>query len=1009
MPLSADHCRRLLRFGLIVCLVAALAPAVRAQVRSAEGFRLPIDDGIEDSETVADDPIQVSAQYRQRWESGDDEVYLLRGRCRVVQGAMSLTSDQMVIWRSTTAEGDDRMLVYLEGSARLDWHYRREQQNAMLLDLVTRGGIQLAAGRDFAELSGESEPIYERALAQRRATGRHDLQPTQLIVPGPGSGPALSGPAFPQPIIQRHVRISSRYLNQPLMISTQQSDTTPPEQMITVTRGVNIVVDHVPVNVNGQLLMTSIDLTADSAVIWTEANADGDLTTGFDLGPDTPFQVYLEGNIVVRQGINESRATNAFYDVNERRGLLMNAELRAFVPELGTFLRLRAEQVRQLSESNFHAKNAWVSTSQMGRPGYRFAASDIFLEERTDPEGINPFTGLPDPKTLWVTSLNNRFYVEDVPLLYAPYLSAPAENPPFPLQRFETGYDGIFGLTVETVWSLEGVLGLELPPGTNWGVQLDGYTDRGPGFGTLWDYGREGSLFGIPLFNEGFGRLYYINDSGTDNLGLGRRNLAVPDNNRGRALIRHRSRTPFGTALTGELGYISDRNFLEQYYEGEWDRDKDHESLLNLNHQVDNLTISGLVRGQLNDFSNTTEWFPRGDLTILGQSIPGTWLTWSSHSSVGYGQIRQADAPTDPNDPFVPLPYFPNVGGTVAMTRHELDLPFNAGPVKLVPYALGEAVYWQEDITGSELSRLYGSAGLRGSLQAWTVRPDIHSAILGLNGLAHRMIFDFDYSYSVSDQPLGSLAIYNEFDDNAQERFRERFNLLVYGGAVPGMFDPRYYAVRSGAGRSVTDPYHELVDDLNVLRMGWRHRWQTKVGPPERPRIRDWMTLDLEASFFPNADRDNFGEHFGLIGGDYSWHVGDRTVLLADALYDLFAGGQQLWNVGILTQRSARGSLYLGFRQVKVGPIESQLAVASYSYSMSPKWVSTFGTQYDVAEGRDRGQSLTITRVGEYALLHIGLGYDRSRNNVGFGISFEPRLGGSTPNSTQLGNLLGIP
>ena len=518
-----------------------------------------------------------------------------------------------------------------------------------------------------------------------------------------------------------------------------------------------------------------------------------------------------------------------------------------------------------------------------------------------------------------------------------------------------------------------------------------------------------GSIFGVPTQNDGFGRLYYINDGGKDNLGQGRRNLNVPENNRGRALIRHRSTTPFGTALTGELGYISDRNFLEQYYEGEWDRDKDHESLLHLNHQIDNLSISGLVRGRLNDFSNQTEWLPRGDLTILGEPVFGTWLNWSSHSSVGYGRIRPADAPSDPTDVFVPLPYFPSVGGTVAMTRHEIDLPLNVGPLHLTPYVLGEAAYWQEDITASERSRLYGSAGLRGSLQAWTVRPDIRSSILGLNGLAHRMVFDFDYSYSDADESLSSLAVYNEFDDNAQERFRERFNLMVYGGAVPWMFDPRSYAVRSGAGRGVTDPYHELVDDLHVLRMGWRHRWQTKVGPPERPRIRDWMTLDLEASFFPDEDRDNFGESFGLIGGNYAWHVGERTTVLADALYDLFAGGQELWSVGILSQRSARGSVYLGFRQVKVGPIESQLVAASYSYAMSPKWVSTFGTQYDIAEGIDRGQSATITRIGEYALLHIGLGYDRSRNNVGFGISIEPRLGGSAPGSTQLSGLLGIP
>ena len=338
-------------------------------------------------------------------------------------------------------------------------------------ELVTLGGIQMASGAEFAELLGTSEPVYQRAEEQRRVTGRQNLQQTQLIVPGPGSGPSLGGPpSLSQPVMQRHVRINSRYLSQPLSFHTQESDTTPPELIITVTRGVNIVVDHVPVNVNGQMMLTTVDLTADNAVIWTDAETVGDISTGFDLGPGTPFQVYLEGNIVVRQGINESRATHAFYDVNERRGLLMNAEVRAFVPELQTYLRLRARQVRQLSESNFHAQDAWISTSQMGRPGWRVQASDIFLEERIDPSSnrIDPLTGQPDNGSLWVTSLNNRFYIEDVPVLYTPYLSAPSENPQLPLQRFEVGYDGIFGLTIETVWNLEGVLGLELPRGADW-------------------------------------------------------------------------------------------------------------------------------------------------------------------------------------------------------------------------------------------------------------------------------------------------------------------------------------------------------------------------------------------------------------------------------------------------------------------------------------------------------------------------------------------------------------
>src|SRR5690606_38047281 len=124
---------------------------------------------------------------------------------------------------------------------------------------------------------------------------------------------------------------------------------------------------------------------------------------------------------------------------------------------------------------------------------------------------------------------------------------------------------------------------------------------------------------------------------------------------------------------------------------------------------------------------------------------------------------------------------------------------------------------------------------------------------------------------------------------------------------LPPIYDPRFYAVRSGAGRSITDPYHELVDDQQVVRLAVRQRLQTKVGPPERLRIKDWMTLDLEGSFFPDETRDNFGEDIGLLSSRYRWNVGERTSFLANADYDIFDGGQELWNLGVLSQRSTRG------------------------------------------------------------------------------------------------------
>ncbi|HVJ85498.1 MAG TPA: hypothetical protein VM452_07620, partial [Caulifigura sp.] len=820
----------------------------------------------------------------------------------------------------------------------------------------------------------------------------------------------LPPPQFPAPVSapRRRLTINPRFIAQEPSVSTSLNQSvTPNEYVITVTNGVNIVVDNVPLQVNGQLILTRIDLTADRAVIWTDAAASSN-QFAFDLSENTPCQVYLEGNIVARIGNNEARASQAFYDINNRRGQLVNAEVRTYLPQVDGLLRLRADSIRQLSESNFHARNAFVTTSTFGRPGYRVEAQDIFVEERFDPRGgIDPGTGMPATASPQITALNTRFYVEELPIFALPYVSAPAENVQVPFERLNFGYSSIFGATVNSVFNIETLFGVDLPTGVDMGVKLDYMSLRGPGVGLATDFNVDGDLFGMSAHHRGTSLLYYLNDSGRDNLGEGRRNLDT-QNNRGRAMLRDRIDLSPDTWINAEADFISDRNFREQFDESGWDRDKDSETLVNLNHQFGNGQFSALVKGRINDFSDQTDWLPKLDLFNLGEPLFGEALTWSSHSSVGYGRIRPADAPSDPNDPFQPLPYLQSASGLVGMTRHEVAAPFMLGAMNVSPYLLGEAAAWGEDYNGDSLGRLYGSAGIRGSLQFFKALPDYRDPVFGLNGLAHKSQIDFDYYYAQATESLADIPQYNEFDEDAQDRFRERYIPIEFGGVLPAEFDPRFYAVRSGAGRGVADPYFELVDDQHVLRLNWRNRLQTKVGPPDRPRIKDWMIFDIGTSVFPNADRDNFGETLGLINGRYIWNVGERTSLLASGVFDVFDGGQRIWNAGVLSQRSARGSIYVGFRQVEVGPIDSQLITGSYSYRMSQKWVSTLGAAYDIAEGRDRGESLTITRIGESFLLHFGFGFDVSRNNVGIGLSLEPRLGPFDATSTQMSSLLGI-
>ncbi|WP_437205724.1 hypothetical protein [Planctomicrobium sp. SH664] len=970
---------------------------------------------------------QIAANFR----DGQEEVIVLKGACELQQHSQRWTAPVMVFWDlSNPGEDVTRLLAYLESTSEepvtIYQGGRKETRPYLFLELeCSATALRQASSHGAApperilNLGGRVQllpdevqsPLYQRAR-QRRREYRSPIQQTQFALEAPGfDGSFLPAPA---PRLQRRVIIGPRFLGEPLEIKFDSLPGSIPEEFVgTITGGVNIVVDNVPLEVNGQLILTRIDLSADRAVIWTDAShAVG--SGGFDIDENTPFQVYLEGNIVVLQGGNQVKATHAFYDIQQRRGSAWNAELRTMLPDDNGLLRLRASYLRQNSAMNFHAKDAFVTTSEFGLPGYRIEASDIFLSERpaANPNRIDPFTGQVDPTDLVVTSWNNRLYIEDMPVFAVPYLSATADNPNLPIRRLDAGWSGIFGGTVEAEFDVRSLFGLDMPTTVDWLIDADYFSKRGPGVGTHGDYNLDHSLFGWQVNSTGFGRMYYINDQGHDNLGLGRRDLPIPSHNRGDIIGRNRTKFDPFTTLDAEIGYIynNDRNFYEQYYENEFDNAKDLENLLLLKHQYDNLTASLLGRVRSNNFENESNWFPKGELTLLGQQVFGSNLLWSTQSSLGYAQLLQAEPPPDPTlDPFMPLDYYADSSGMVMMSRHELALPLNVGALNVTPYVLGEFAHWQQDLNGDDLTRWYGSAGVRSSIQFSKYMPEVQNRILGLNGLAHKVTYNMDYYFADSSADLSLIPQYNDFEENSQERFRERFLPIEFGGVLPPQFDPRNYAVRSGAGRAVTAGYHELVDDQQVFRLSMNHRWQTKVGRSDALRIIDWMELDLGMSVFPDADRDNFGETLGLINARYAWHLSPRTSLLADGVFDVFDIGQKVWDVGILSQRSARGSIYIGYRSVEADPINSDLITTSASYVLSPNlYVATFSAAYDINEGIDRGESLTITRIGEYFLFHFGLGYDRSKDNVGVAVSLEPKLGGFGTGSMRLNSLLGV-
>ena len=738
-----------------------------------------------------------------------------------------------------------------------------------------------------------------------------------------------------------------------------------------------------------------VTILADNVVAWQSPLPDG----------TDRWEMYLDGNVVFAKDQRIIYADQMYYDANFQQGTILNADFYTPVQNFNGLVRMKASVLQQVDANNMTAFGAAFTSSRLAMPRYWLQAEQLDInrrqsvqtDARTGTTVFDPQSGLPKTQDeYFATSNRNRVYAGGIPVFAWPRFRTSLNDPSLYIRRFRIGNDRNFGFQLLTTWDLYQLLGIRnRPAGTELLGSLDYLSDRGVGLGTESNYQRD-SFLGIAGQVRGIYRSWFINDEGTDTLGRDRFNLMPEEELRGRILWRHFHRFQEGYSLRAELGYISDRNFLESFYEREWDSEKDATTGFWLERNINTESFNLTADIQVNDFFTQTSWLPRFDHFSLGRSLfTRQSVVHHSHSHIGYGRARVADAPVNPAELFDPLAWEADVDGIRAGTRQQLDFPRQWGAVKVVPYILGDVTYWQEDLNGSDALRALGQVGIRASLPVWRVDPAVQSTIWNLSGLAHKVNFDFDAFYADASQDLSRFALYDNLDDDAQEAFRRRFAFNTFGilpgGDVPLRYDERYFALRSGLQSSVTSPGVEIADDLAILRFGVRQRWQTKRGLPGQQRIIDWITLNVSTALYPDADRDNFGSEFGQLTYDFKWHIGDRLSVVSDAYLDFFGQGLRTVSAGIQSNRPGVGDIYLGLRSIE-GPISSNVLTAAATYRMSDKWGVRANSQIDFGDAGSIGNALSCVYIGESFLWQFGVNADFSRDNVGFRFGFEPRF-----------------
>ena len=758
--------------------------------------------------------------------------------------------------------------------------------------------------------------------------------------------------------------------------------------IVILTGGVNLIVEGIEDDqVQAFMAGDTIDISADNLVVWTE-NPEKLHSGGSYVESDKlDFELYLEGNIVFRAGPRVIQASRMYYDVKHKIGYILDGQLTTPIGDISDLegsVRLKAEVLRQIGDGLFTARNAMVTTSQLGEPAYSLRSQTL----RFDRTGARQM----------VVAENNYVAIRNVPVFYWPWIATDVENPTFYLKNFSYGSSGRNGQTIKTQWDPFQILNIRRPEGVDGDVNVGWMEKRGVNYGMNFKY--DSLCYGIPL-NGNF--VYWgIHDKGTDHLGGERSDVTFPNSYRYRLHWVHQNAVPVFPPLVhwvwnlrAEVGKTSDRNLLNSHFNSAWHTEENATTAIDLTYQKEHRSLGISVEYALDDHYSNANWLPRLDHYTLGKSLLNDYLTMYGHTRVGLMDYRTAKEPHDPVDAnyFRLLPWEETAHkrtGLVFSTRHELDLPIQAGALKIVPYILSDFSAWGEDQSGKSTERLYGQGGVRLNLPIWRVNPRVSSRTWYVNGLAHKIDLNAEYLYAQSNRSMNNLILTDPLDNWSIDDFRRRYLLSnpYFGGEMPAKFDPRYYALRSGMARNVTAGNMEIADDLQMFRLGMTHRFQTKRGSVGRRRILDWITVSTHMNFYPQKEH-NFGENIGLLDYNALWHVGDRFSLFSEGLYDVFSDGQKLTRFGGVWNRPERGSFSLAVDQFS-GVVERTYLSMNIGYAMNEKYAMSYSTSYDLRAGRNVGHNVMVARSGESFRLLVGASYSEALSEWSFSVGLEP-------------------
>jgi LPS-assembly protein len=630
---------------------------------------------------------------------------------------------------------------------------------------------------------------------------------------------------------------------------------------------------------------------------------------------------WAEGNVRLNQPGQEWVGPTMYYNFDTKA--LKVERVRGFVNPL----YLEGDQLEQAHTNYYTFTRGTLSTCDYDQPDYHLEAAhgEIWPGDRA---------------VLYSATL--RF--GNTPVFWFPIVvwSLKGDQPPMAFSLGENSRWGFFLLSSYN-WKLNKDVDVT--------VHVDERTRRGVGLGGdlkyRMDNGGEGLLTG-----------YYIDDAHPKDDSKLDANKAI-DHLRYRAEWQHKQYLTNDVTLTVDLNQMSDPNVMDDFFNSEFHRNREPDSVADITKRGPNYTLSLLARPQFNSFFAEVERLPEAKLAINRVRLGQTPFFYEGETSVGqyHNQFGNTNVTGQAATNFF--------GNSVrADTFHQIVAPqMIGGWLSVIPRAGVRATYYSRAPDTAEdtqdVTRVVYDLGMQTSFKMTREWDHVHNDWFRIDGLRHIVQPFADYQWV--PQPDKRTNQLFQFDSIREVTLRGGDSLSV----------TRYSPLEFPAFNTI-----DAIDAQDTVRFGLRQTLQTRRDGQawnlvELTGWTDWHAEKNFSSFTTN--QTDFSDFFGTAElRPWEW-----LTLNGSTRYGLNDGKLHEVNTATRLIDADRWSLGIGTRYLRN---DSNLVSGDFVYRLSRNWVAQLYERFDLEDGTWEEQEYVLRQETHDWFINYGFRHRNGRD-----------------------------